>query len=76
MAQKDFNLDEEGNIVIDAWAVSGTGKPSSHAIANIKVDLSKPVIDMKEATVDAEGRVTINFAAIVTERPNFNCKRE
>ncbi len=66
LAQKDFNLDEEGNIVIDAWAVSGTGKPSSHAIANIKVDLSKPVIDMKEATVDAEGRVTINFAAYDT----------
>lgn len=66
VAQKDFNLDEEGNIVIDAWAVSGTGKPSSHAIANIKVDLSKPVIDMKEATVDAEGRVTINFAAYDT----------
>lgn len=65
-AQKDFNLDEEGNIVIDAWAVSGTGKPSNHAIANIKVDLSEPVIEMKESMVDAEGRVTINFTAYDT----------
>lgn len=64
--RKDFNLGEEGNIVIDAWAVSGTGKPSSHAIANVKVDLSKPVIDMKESMVDAEGRVTINFTAYDT----------
>ncbi|MCM1170558.1 MAG: fibronectin type III domain-containing protein [Clostridium sp.] len=62
-AQKDFNLAEEGNIVIDAWAVSDTSKPSSHATANIKVDLSKPVIEMKESLVDAEGRVTINFVA-------------
>lgn len=64
--RKDFNLGEEGDIVIDAWAVSGTGKPSNHAIANIKVDLSNPVIDMKESIVDAEGRVTINFSAYDT----------
>ena len=61
--RKDFTLNEEGNIVIDAWAVSGTGKPSNHATANVKVDLSKPVIEMKESVVDAEGRVTINFTA-------------
>lgn len=66
LAQRDFNLSEEGNIVIDAWAVSGTGKPSNHATANIKVDLSEPVIDMKESMVDAEGRVTINFTAYDT----------
>lgn len=66
LAQKDFNLGEEGDIVIDAWAVSGTGKPSNHAIANVKVDLSEPVIDMKESIVDAEGRVTINFTAYDT----------
>ncbi len=61
--QKDFNLTEEGEINVDAWAVSATSESSEHANATIKVDLSKPVIDMKEATVDAEGRVTINFTA-------------
>lgn len=66
LAQKDFNLSEEGDIVIDAWAKSGTGKLSNHAKANVKVDLSKPVIDMKESVVDAEGRVTINFTAYDT----------
>lgn len=57
-------LDGQGEVTIESWAVSEAGCQSDIITEYAKVDITGPVVSIKDSVVDANGDVTINFQAI------------
>lgn len=61
---KTFPIDAQGDVTVEAWAVSEADCRSDTASESTKVDIDGPVVQITESVVDADGDVTINFQAI------------
>ena len=59
-----FALDGQGDVTVEAWAVSEAGCQSDTASEDAKVDIDGPAVTITDSVVDANGDVTINFQAI------------
>lgn len=59
-----FELVGQGDVTIEAYAESESKKSSDTATENAKVDITGPVVTIKDSVVDANGDVTINFQAV------------
>lgn len=59
-----FALDGQGDVTVQAWAVSEAGCQSDTASEDAKVDIEGPNVKIIDSVVDTDGNVTINFQAI------------
>ncbi|MCM1273103.1 MAG: YDG domain-containing protein [Clostridium sp.] len=59
--EHEFQLTDEGIIVLTAYAMSGSNCKSNEITSIVKVDLGNPSITMDEAVADADGNAIINF---------------
>lgn len=61
---KTFPIDAQGDVTVEAWAISEADCRSDTASESTKVDIDGPTVQITESVVDADGDVTINFQAI------------
>lgn len=59
-----FALEGQGDVTVQAWAVSEAGCQSDTASEDAKVDIEGPNVKIIDSVVDTDGNVTINFQAI------------
>lgn len=59
-----FALEGQGDVKVQAWAVSEAGCQSDTMSEDAKVDIEGPAVTITDSAVDANGEVTINFQAI------------
>lgn len=59
-----FDLEGQGDVTIETWAVSEAGCQSDTASEDAKVDIDGPTVTITDSVVDANGDVTINFQII------------
>ena len=58
-----FDLNEEGQVTIEAWSVSYSGVSSDKATKTVYVDTDKPDLYITESSADDSGKLIINFKA-------------
>ena len=61
-----FDLNEEGQVTIEAWSVSYSGVSSDKATKTVYVDTDKPDLYITESSADDSGKLIINFKATDT----------
>lgn len=60
-ADHTFNLDGQGEVMIEAWAISESGCSSVTVSQVANVDVDAPVVVIKNSFADVSGIVTVNF---------------